>query len=126
MKTLDVSGFGGAYEDACQAMLTNGLKWLASNYEPSRLKYGSYANVFGLLIAENDFSKEFDRAVCKDIDSTGAMHEAVVEHIMQIVKCGYGEWLKQDTEARSYEREDPDREKAVKTLIEAKMLAGEV
>lgn len=125
MKTLDISGFGGAYEDACQTMLTSGLEWLADHYEPCKLQYTAYKDVFGLLTAENDFSKEFDQAVCAGVEPTGAMHHAVVGHVLYILRSGYDGWLKQDTGGRSYEREDHDREKAVKALIEAKMLAGE-
>jgi len=124
MKTVDISGFGGDYEAACQTMLTQGLKWLAENYEPNKLKYGSYENVFGLLIAENDFSKEFDKAVCANVEPSGAMHHAVTQRIMFVVKNGYDEWLKLAEPKDLYDLVDPEREKALKMLKDLKLLGN--
>ena len=126
MKTLDISGFGGDYEKACQTMLTQGLRWLAKNYEPNKLKYGSYENVYGLLIAENDFSKEFDKAVCANVEPSGAMHQAVTQTVMFIVKNGYDDWLKKGDPKDQYFLYDPKREKALKKLADLKLLDKKV
>lgn len=118
MKTYDISGFGGGYEQACQTMLTQGLKWLADNYEPNKVRYGGYENVFGLLTAQNDFSKELDKAICQGVDATGAMHHAVIQHIIHILKDGYEGWLSLGDVKDQYELDSPEREAAVQRLKE--------
>jgi hypothetical protein len=120
MKTLDISGFGGGYEKACQTMLTRGLKW-GSEHVVGELKYQGYEGVFGLLMAKGNAAKDLDRAILADrIDATGAMHQAVVENLMFIFNRGYVAWLQEGRPDGQVEIDDPEREAAVKKLEEKK------
>ena len=53
--------------------------------------------VYGILTSENDDSKKLDKALEREVyritDYTGAMHQAVVGHLMGIWKTGYQTWL---------------------------------
>jgi len=120
MKTLEIGGFGGGYEQTCQTMLTRGLKW-ATEHDVGGLKYQGYEGVFGLLMAKSKAARALDRAMLADhLDATGAIHQAVVDHLILILQGGYGKWLEDGGVNRQMEIEDPEREAAVKKLEEKK------
>jgi len=110
VKTIDMSGFGGGYEEACQQMLTNGLVYLARVGPHRNLKYGELKNVYGLCIAESDEAKALDKAIMTEVykvdDASGAMHQAAVSHLMYIVNNGYEKYIEVGRE-----REERDKEK---------------
>jgi len=92
MKTLDISGFGGSYESGCQKMLTNGLVFVAKEGK-TNAEYTTYENIYGICSADNEDAKVLDAAILKGVDATGAMHQAVVNHLLYILKNGYEKWL---------------------------------
>ena len=120
MKTLDISGFSGGYEDACQVMLTRALGWYVKKQKHPR--YKTLENVMGICTAENPDAKELDKVMCKGIDPSGAMHQCVVAHFFHILANGYDDWIsdevwsKKYNDTRVYEIKDEKREKAIKTL----------
>jgi len=120
MKTLEISGFGGGYEQTCQTMLTRGLKW-ASEHDFHGLEYRGYEGVYGYLMAKTDAAKDLDRAMLADrLDATGAMHQTVVNHLLFIFHESYAKWLEQGAD-RQLDIEDLEREAALKKLEEKKI-----
>jgi len=93
MLTVDISGFGGSYEMGCQKMLLNGMRFLGDNPRFDWEGYKSYKGVYGLCIAENEDAKRLDEAICVGVEPSGAMHHAVVSHLIYIHKYGYDNWI---------------------------------
>ena len=93
MKTIDISGFGGSCEAACQKMLLNGLKFLNEHPKFDFRVYRSCRNVTGLCVGEGEDAKALDKAVCGGVEPSGAMHHAVIGHLAYIHKNGYEGWL---------------------------------
>jgi hypothetical protein len=110
MKTIDISGMGGGYENVCQQMLKNGLDWIEANPEKAKElngAYKAYKGIYGVCTAETAIAKEFDQALMKGIDdATGAMHQAVVGHSLYIAAHGKDAWLaevEKSNPGRTYE-----------------------
>ena len=93
MKTIDISGFSGAYEAACQKMLLQGLKFLKDHPNFDWSAYREYKGVLGVCIATTDEAEELDKAVCEGVKPSGAMCHAVISHLAYIHKHGYDAWL---------------------------------
>lgn len=88
MKTIDISGMGGGYENCCQQLFKNGLDFLEAN---PGLKYDfkQYESVTGICIAESENAKKLEAAIVKDFeDATGAMVHTVISHLLWINKNG--------------------------------------
>ena len=86
----EISGFGGGYEKTCQDMLENGVKWLIANADKRDLKGHSYANVYGIMVADSDDAKEMEKAMMSGIDDcTGAMHQSVMSRLFFIAGNGW-------------------------------------
>jgi len=94
MKTIDISGMGGSYENGCQKMLLNGLKWLKEHptFDFSHA-YKAYSGIYGMVTSQNVLAKELDQVTIGDLDATGAMHQAVVSHLAYIHKHGHDQWI---------------------------------
>ena len=93
MKTADISGFGGGYEATCQQMLLNGLAFL-KEHPDVELAYKVYQNIYGIASPQTSAAFEMDKAITSGIeDATGAMHQAVVGHLLYIHGHGYESWL---------------------------------
>jgi len=106
MKTIDISGFGGRYEAACQKMLLQGLKFLSDHPNFNWDGYRQYENVFGFCIAETEEAKALDKAICAGVEPTTAMHHVVINHLAYIHKHGYDAWIAEGEKQgkRIYER----------------------
>lgn len=106
MKTVDISGMGGSYELACQAMLLRGMAYLAQNpnfkFDES---YKTYKGIYGVCVSQTEQAKTLDEVITKDIGCTGAMHQAVIGHLFYIHNNGYYAWLDdfKDEPGRIYE-----------------------
>lgn len=106
MKTVNISGFGGGYEAACQKMLSNGLKFLEDKPDFDWSGYRQYANIFGICSAENKDAKALDNAILDGVEgASGAMHQAVVNHLHCIHKQGRDKWVELAGKDRVYEVE---------------------
>jgi hypothetical protein len=128
MKSVDISGMGGGYEDTCQAMLIAGKKWLAKHPEFSFDDYKSYKNVVGVVIPpDTELAKELDKVLSKAAlgDMTGAQHQAVISHLAYIHNNDEEKWIQ---ELRNGGREIIEvNEKDIKKRLkkwEAKLASG--
>lgn len=72
-KTVDVSGMGGGYESACQAMIKAGLDWQSANGPLTKSEFKDDSN---------PRSKDFERTLIKasNDDCTGAMYFTAKNH----------------------------------------------
>ncbi len=97
VKTIDISGMGGGYENECQRMLWNGINYLEANpdIKPNLQKaYSTYQGIYGICTSETEAARRLDKAVMNGIDdATGAMHQCVVGHLLFIAKNGVNKWL---------------------------------
>ncbi|MDD3492299.1 MAG: hypothetical protein PHU95_02270 [Candidatus Thermoplasmatota archaeon] len=88
---VDISGMGGSYEETCQRMLQQGWEWL-NEHKGAELKAHAFKGVYGLIVLDTEETKALSEAVTKGSDATGAMHQAVMSHLLYISKHGLKEW----------------------------------
>jgi len=117
MKTIDISGFGGSYEAACQKMLLQGLKFLNEHPNFDFRVYKSSPQVFGLCIGEGETAEALDKAVYEGVEPSGAMHHAVISHLAYIHKHGYEGWLSEAEKQGATLYEQPSQEELDKTIL---------
>ena len=94
---FNISGFGGfehPYEQVCQEMLQRGFEWLET-HKKAELKGHSYQNIYGIFEPDSDDAKELSNIITKDLDCTGAQHQAVMGHLFFIWKNGIEKWKKE-------------------------------
>lgn len=85
----EISGFGGAYEEACRNMVYAGIVWL-EKHPGADLKAHSYRNVYGILTADSDDAKALEKAVVSVCpDCSGAMHHATMAACLYIAANGW-------------------------------------
>lgn len=89
----EISGFGGAYEDACQDMLEAGATWLAERVKKdvqTQLALHNHSEIYGVLTAASDDAKALEDVVVAAADGcTGAMHQAVMMRLGFIASNGW-------------------------------------
>lgn len=99
-----ISGFGQAddpggwrYENCCRAMLKTGLAWLDAHPD-AELQYRGYSHVIGVIVEENEDAKALSAALLAPAEhgggASGAMHQAVVGHLLFIRRNGWEEWVR--------------------------------
>lgn len=93
MRTVDLSGMGGGYENECQLMLQAGEKWLEEN-KPKDLKARTFEGIYGILEPASAETEQLSQYITKDRDCTGAMHQCVMGHLIYIAKEGKEKWFK--------------------------------
>jgi len=98
LKSVNISGFGGSYEEGCQQILWLGLEWIKD--KPLEIWKGTYSleNVTGLLVS-GDGLKEFDKILYADPflkagGITGAMHQCSLSFVHYIHLNGYEAFVK--------------------------------
>ncbi len=94
----DISGFGEEheYELGCQNMLQTGYDWLLKQTKKPNLTATTYENVTGLFTPKSKSAKELSKVVGdSDEECTGAMHQAVMEHLFFISANGIDKWEKE-------------------------------
>ena len=101
-ETIDISGMGGGYERACQLMLKAGIKYLNEN--EFHFDYYGFENIYGVLLTDTPWGKKLDKVLMDAVngDCSGAMHQAVVSHLIYIHKNGFDKWLSQFPVERRY------------------------
>lgn len=103
-ETVDISGMGGSYEWGCQTMLRAGIKFL-KEHPDFHFDYQGFKNVYGIVWTDTPWGKKLDKvllgATAPD-SPTGAMHQAVISHLMYIHKHGYEKWLEHFPKERRY------------------------
>jgi hypothetical protein len=105
-QTIDISGMGGGYEDMCQRMLWRGVAHLAESQPPVGMweQATQYRGITGIMTTDGAHLKALEAAMIHpDDDVTGAMHQAVMNHLAWIHRHGVEGWL------REAERRDPSR-----------------
>ena len=121
MKTVDISGMGGSYEDCCQKMLLNGIRYLKEHPEFDFKVYHSYKGIYGVMEGEGQSAKDLDAALTVGVGggTTGAQHQAVISHLAHIHTHSYDQWLEELKgagrdliEAKTDEELDRDLKKA--------------
>lgn len=93
----DISGFGKntSYEKSCQNMLQSGFEWLEKNKKP-KLKAVTFKGIYGILEPKSKDAKELSDTILKSCpDCSGAMHQAVMQHLMYISANGLDKWKKE-------------------------------
>jgi hypothetical protein len=97
---VEISGFGKEteYEKACQQMLQQGWEWL-QKHPKAKLKAHTYEGIYGFFECDSKDAKALSEAVTKNIDGgcTGAMHQAVMQHLFYIYYHGIEKWKKKVT-----------------------------
>jgi hypothetical protein len=93
-ETVDISGMGSSYERSCQLMLRAGIKFLQKHPE-FHFDYQVIKGVYGVCWTDTPWGKELDKTISDVVngDCSGAMHQAVISHLMYIHKHGYTSWL---------------------------------
>lgn len=99
----EISGFGGGYEDTCQTMLHKGVTWLMENKEAD-IKAKTFEGVYGILVPDSEATKALSDHITKDMDCTGAMHQAVMSRLIYIAANGWDKYV----EAVRIKEEQPD------------------
>ena len=94
----EISGFGGSYESACREMLVAGLEWLDAHPDADP-KFTAYENIYGVISENNDDAKSLSDAVVAPTknECTGAMHQAVISHVMWIKQHSWDEYVAEMT-----------------------------
>lgn len=88
----EISGFGGGYEKVCREMLVAGLDWLEKNPKANPLFHG-FKGIVGVIAEDNKDADELSKAVLNGRDCTGAMHDAVISHILYIKNNSLDKYL---------------------------------
>lgn len=126
MKTVDISGFGGGYENECQKILKAGIEFLEKN--PGEIKFKQSKNVFGIIdSSEDQRTSDLEDALVKASgDCTGGMVHATMQHLWFISKNGVDKWLEEfkDQQQRIFEW-DGTVESCPKTDLSERMEAAE-
>ena len=96
IKTWDLSGMGGGYEDACQKMLWAGVNYMKGVKNPQDIMKGrkTYKHIYGIVDMPDTFA-ECKKAMLKAVnnDCTGAMMQKVTGHLKYIVDNSYDKWF---------------------------------
>lgn len=96
MKTCDISGMGGGYEEMCQRMLHRGIAYLGEQKPPVEMwaKARGVEGIYGVLLTEGEHLEALERFIIREGDDcTGAMHQAVMGHLAYIHRHGHEQWL---------------------------------
>lgn len=110
IKTWDITGFGGGYEETCQTMLWNAVRFVSEKDCLGRnidreVKSEQSPQIYGIAINKGKYGKEFDKAMMKGIeDATGAMHHCATNHALYIQKHGYKKWFEEIKKHRKDEQ----------------------
>lgn len=102
IKTWDLSGFGGDYENALQKMVWTGVEFLQKNNIKS-FRSEQSPNLIGIAINQGETGKAFDKAILdcvKDYGASGAMHQYATNHARYIATHGYKKWFNELLEHR--------------------------
>ncbi len=112
----EISGFGGGYEDVCQQMLHNGVKFLvelAKTKNPDDTDFtlkqtadDSPIQIFGVCEIEGEDGKALEKAVMDGIDDcTGAMHHAVMQRLLWIAGEGWDAYCEEVRKSKEEKEE---------------------
>lgn len=90
----EISGMGGGYEAECRLMLKQGMKWIEAHPDAKPMYHG-FKGIYGIIKEDNEDAKALSNAACEGRDVTGAMHQAVISHIIFISKNGWPKYVEE-------------------------------
>lgn len=104
----EISGFGGAYEAVCRAMVLAGIRWIDA-HPSADPHFRGYKGIYGVLTEDNDDAKAMVKAMMEapvfhdgekiqervGDDCTGAMHQASCQHVLAYKRLGWEEYRRQ-------------------------------
>lgn len=100
-------------------MLTAGLKFLADK-SAFEWKYTQFEGVIGIAFAESDDTRLLDDVLNKatgEYGMTGAMHQAVINHLRYISKHSYAGWILEGERRNMVSAvDDPERAELVRQV----------
>ncbi len=106
----EISGFGKntSYEKGCQKMLQAGFEWIEKNKKKkTKLKGHSYKHIYGIFELDTKEARELSKVIVKaEPECTGAMHQAVMQHLFFIAKEGLEKWKEEVTKPKKKKQED--------------------
>jgi hypothetical protein len=110
----EISGFGGAYENACRTMLYAGMKFLDAN-PGVQIQIKELQGVFGIHEPANGPSKVLGEAIATAVpDCSGAMHHAVMRSLIYISMHGWTRYCesmgRSDMAAKAAKKKGADAE----------------
>lgn len=90
----EVSGFGGSYEAACQAMVKAGCEWLDEHPEADP-QFKGWKGIYGIIEETNDDAEALTKVVIDAAggDATGAMHQATISSVLFIHSHSWEEFV---------------------------------
>jgi hypothetical protein len=94
----EISGFGGDYEDTCRKMLIAGIEWLDAHPDKAPI-FKQNPDIFGLVKEDNAAAESLSAAIvdAAEGDATGAMHHAVIQHVMTVNQIGWDAYVQSMT-----------------------------
>jgi len=92
-KCDEISGFGGSYEDACRRMVIRGMYWF-DKHPKVNPKFSEYENIYGIIMDKTPSAKALMKHMTKDIDCTGAMVQATINHCLKAHHIGWKTYIK--------------------------------
>ncbi len=98
----EISGFGGAYEEACQNMLEAGTQWM-DEHPAAKVVFSTFQGVTGLITDESDDAKALEKVMADAVggDCTGAMMHTLMLRVLFIKAQGwdtYCQRLREETD----------------------------
>jgi hypothetical protein len=92
-------------------MLQAGFEWL-EKHNKSKLKTITYKGIYGILEPKSKDAKELSKIICNVCpDCTGAMHQAVMSHLMYISANGLDKWKNELKKQEIEERKEKKHER---------------
>lgn len=97
---FEISGFGGAYEQACRDMAKAGVLWLRAH--PKELeRWRNLRKEYPEIIERPTTYSEFEKAIVAACpDCTGAMFGAAKSHAIAIYELGWDKYVARVMSAR--------------------------
>lgn len=90
---MEISGFGGGYEDACQRMLRAGLEWLDAHPDAA-LEFQQLEGVVGLIQEKSPDAKVLSEAIlAAEPECSSAMHHVVIRACIYIRGNGWEKYV---------------------------------
>ena len=119
----EISGFGGGYEECCRHTLLEGLKFWDDQGEGFNPRYqvpraktqgGEEIEFYGVLMDQNEDARLLDQALNDAAEShgglTGAMHQAIVNHLFFIRQNGWDRYVEEMSRDDRDDEGDPGAE----------------
>jgi hypothetical protein len=93
---VEISGFGGDYEDACNSMFEAGMEHMVANGLEGKVSVLTSENIYGVFFPGNEATESLSKAVeAARPDCSGAMLYAVMNHLAYVAKNGWEKYCEE-------------------------------